>query len=934
YDRLLLYDDIDIDTWRVVSTEPFNEGVLLNVEMEGTATVISTGARAPWPKWWSIYAVPVDGQWVADSTMMTERFLAEHNVDGGPPQLARVLAEHPEFDFGTFMYYVAYLLSMPDEEDPCATFLWMLREGEARGDPAVQSLADQMLSILAVRRFDPNEALLTAQESVRYGEASGDPDMIAGAYHQLGNAYALAGRIDEAVANLRKAAMDYDRVFDPREAHESLLDATELEIARSNLRAALADAELYQTMLEKQASPNDRMMAAFRIAEIHQRLGNSDIARRSYEQAQTIARAQKNPEWQLITAQKIAVQENALGNASGARRVLEDARGLYPVVNDPKLIVMSQAVLAAIQLDAGEPDAVERTLDEARAVIAAKAIPAETIASIDVQRSRLRLMQGRPEEALADARTAREKAGSPLAAALTAEGRALRMLSRDSEAEEVLRAAIDVVELELSQLPVDETGSATLLNAQLGAYRELLELLVEQGCARDALTVAERMRARSLRQALEQGHVDLSAGLDAGKREEERKLEQALAEVNRKLIATRNDSERARLQQERDDARLALRSFRSELTASHPRLQAASHAEIPSSIPGGELVLELAVLDRAVFVFALHDDQVDVHRIDVSRQQLERQIDSFVSAIEQRDLGYTEPARALYDLLLAPIAPQLDAATEVRIVPDGVAWRLPFHALVDRRGKHLAERVAIAYAPSVAMMRRASAQSATQRTLLAFGDPAIRTETAQFTRSLFRDVTLGRLPEAASEARTIARLYEGATVRVGADAREAAFKHDAPSYRVLHLAAHSIIDDRAPMFSSIVLSASGKDPLEDGLLEAREIAGLDLRADLAVLSACETARGAVTAGEGVVGLSWAFLAAGVPTTVVSQWKVASASTAELMVEFHRRLRGGRNAPDALRAAMLMLRRDARWRHPFYWAPFAVIENSGNSSERQ
>jgi len=80
-------------------------------------------------------------------------------------------------------------------------------------------------------------------------------------------------------------------------------------------------------------------------------------------------------------------------------------------------------------------------------------------------------------------------------------------------------------------------------------------------------------------------------------------------------------------------------------------------------------------------------------------------------------------------------------------------------------------------------------------------------------------------------------------------------------------------------------------------------------------------------------LSWAFLAAGVPTTVVSQWKVGSASTAELMIEFHRRLRGGGKAAEALRAAMLELRRDARWRHPFYWAPFAVIENSGIPAER-
>jgi CHAT domain-containing protein len=824
----------------------------------------------------------------------------------------------------------------PGETRGCSTFLWMLHEAEARGEPAVQALAYRMLSTLAADPPDPEEALVLAGQSLRYAEASGNADMIAEAFHQIGNVHSAAGRIDDAVAALHRAAMDHEQMFDPRDAHQALYEAGQLEVARNNLRAALADAELYQTRIRKHSTPKDRITAVLSIAEIHERLGNSEIARRFYEQARAMAREQHSPEWQLIAAYKIALQEIALGNARYAREVLEETRRLYASVHEPKLTVMNQTVLAAMQLDAGEVDGAEQTLDAALAVIAAKSIPAPNIAEVYVQRSRLRLAQGRPEEAVADARTAREKAGSPFAEALTAEGRALRMLSRDAAAEEVLYAAIELVEVELSQLPVDETGSGTILNTALGPYRELLDLLVKQGCARQALAVAERMRARSLRETLAHGRLDLSAGLDADKREQERKLERALADVNRRILATSGSAERAPLQQERDEARLALRRFRSELYAAHPRLdhRRPEAGSLPESIPKGELVLELAILDHAAFVFALRDDDVTVHRIAVSRQALERQIDAFVSALEQRNLRYAEPARRLYDLLLAPVAQQLGEATRLRIVPDGVSWRIPFHALVDRRGRHLAERMSVAYSPSLAMTRTAPAQPGTRRTLLAFGDPAIRTETAQLTRSLFRDASLGRLPDAASEARTIARLYEDANVRIGAEAREATFKDDAPAYRTLHLAAHSIIDDRAPMFSSIVLAASGNDPLEDGLLEAREIAGLDLHADLAVLSACETARGAVTAGEGVVGLSWAFLTAGVPTTVVSQWKVGSASTAELMIEFHRQLRAGRNAADALRAAMLELRRDPRWRHPFYWAPFAVIENSRISPDRQ
>jgi CHAT domain-containing protein len=99
---------------------------------------------------------------------------------------------------------------------------------------------------------------------------------------------------------------------------------------------------------------------------------------------------------------------------------------------------------------------------------------------------------------------------------------------------------------------------------------------------------------------------------------------------------------------------------------------------------------------------------------------------------------------------------------------------------------------------------------------------------------------------------------------------------------------------------------------------------LDLKADLAVLSACETARGRIGAGEGVIGLSWALFVAGCPTTVVSQWQVESASTTELMVGFHRRLRDGAGKAEALRGAALALMADDRYNHPFYWAGFIVI----------
>ena len=205
------------------------------------------------------------------------------------------------------------------------------------------------------------------------------------------------------------------------------------------------------------------------------------------------------------------------------------------------------------------------------------------------------------------------------------------------------------------------------------------------------------------------------------------------------------------------------------------------------------------------------------------------------------------------------------------------------------------------------------------------GNPVLPEPGPSRGRAATRSASLGPLPDAEREVRTLGRLYGARATKtyVGADAREDVLKAEAGRHRILHLATHGILDDASPLNSYVLLSR-GKGTEEDGLLEAREIMGLDLRADLAVLSACETARGRFGAGEGVVGLSWALFVAGCQTAVVSQWKVASESTSDLMLEFHRRLRSGGPKDAALQRAALKLLADRRYRHPFYWAGFIVV----------
>jgi CHAT domain-containing protein len=306
--------------------------------------------------------------------------------------------------------------------------------------------------------------------------------------------------------------------------------------------------------------------------------------------------------------------------------------------------------------------------------------------------------------------------------------------------------------------------------------------------------------------------------------------------------------------------------------------------------------------------------RVTVHRVAVKAEALRE-------AARTLDSGCRKPAgdpdsEALEERLIAPAAKELEGKKRLVIVPCAPLLALPFQALRKGDGPYLLERYAVGYAPSVAALLelaelpRPAAPDALP--LLAVGRPA-------FTKGL-RD-----LPASGEEARALGELYgTGARVLLSKEATRAALTADAGRARVLHLATHGLVNEARPLFSALAVAPEGNG--DDGRFYAHDVLDLDLHADLVVLSACESGLGREYAGEGVLGLAWAFLAAGAPSAVVSQWSVADESTSRLMKEFHKRLRVA-PAPgkaEALRQAQLALLKDGATRHPFFWALFAFV----------
>jgi len=184
------------------------------------------------------------------------------------------------------------------------------------------------------------------------------------------------------------------------------------------------------------------------------------------------------------------------------------------------------------------------------------------------------------------------------------------------------------------------------------------------------------------------------------------------------------------------------------------------------------------------------------------------------------------------------------------------------------------------------------------------------------------------LPSSREEVLEIGGLFppDRRTLRLGRQATEASVKRERlTDYRILHFATHAVMDEEVPALSGVVLSLVDTGE-EDGVLRMNEIFNLHLDADLVVLSACQTGLGKLVKGEGMVGLTRAFLYAGSPRVVVSLWEVNDLAMPEFMKKFYDGIRRGENAATALRRAKLaMLQSDSpAYHHPYFWAPFVLV----------
>jgi CHAT domain-containing protein/tetratricopeptide (TPR) repeat protein len=324
--------------------------------------------------------------------------------------------------------------------------------------------------------------------------------------------------------------------------------------------------------------------------------------------------------------------------------------------------------------------------------------------------------------------------------------------------------------------------------------------------------------------------------------------------------------------------------------------------------------------------------------VKFSRESIGVRGNTSVASFTQKD-NPSNRLRELHKLLIEPIEDLLPQNEEQRIIfiPHQELFLVPFVALQNGKNQYLIEKHTILTAPSIQALnltqKDKQAEKKSNIPILIRGEEALIVGNPTMPKQgVGKDLkSLESLPGAEEEAKKIAQIL-GANAIIGDQATESAIVQKMASAKLIHFATHGLLDGIVNTIDSPGAIALNPSVQDDGFLTTSEIMehfGIDnkqnLQAELVVLSACDTARGDIK-GEGVIGLSRAFMASGVPTLVVSLWKVSDGDTVKLMTEFYTNLYEHKfDKAKAMRKAMLsMLKNDNGNPDPKAWAAFTVI----------
>jgi len=595
--------------------------------------------------------------------------------------------------------------------------------------------------------------------------------------------------------------------------------------------------------------------------------------------------------------------------------------------------------------DTGEYDRAETDYRDALAILE-KSGQANTGFHIWKNLGQVRRLQGHHAEAAASLERLMKERGHTAGLRHTWQAymelaSAYAALGERDRAEHNFRAMLDVLEEHRTTAILDAFRTGTLAH-QLRAYdpyERYIRFLTEANPPRvhEALEVAERARARGFLEALASVRGAVAAKVPAALLTEESRIRRAITTAQERLrAADLPKADRDRLMSELEKAEQEREKFLIALRVEHPALAEARYPTlldakgIQAALRPEEIAVTFFLAEPQSFRWVMSQEHVVLDRI-AGRGAIEKDVTRLRALLRTPSSGdeFKAVSARLGGMLFEGISTADDRP--MVIVPHGVLHYVPFEVLT-LQNRMVIERHAVSYAPSLnalVQLRNRPANTAPFR-VLAVGNPAIarlRAEEDRGGATARGDVEnlalLGPLPFAEQELHAIGRTFRNRTrILSGASARESGLRDSGvPGYPVIHFATHGLVSDVQPKRSGLLLAPETG---EDGLLQMSEIYGLGLKANLVVLSACQTALGREITGEGLIGLSRAFFYAGARSVVATLWNLNDRFAAEFVQRFYSELNQGHSSEEALRRAKMAYVNHPKYSHPFYWSSLVML----------
>lgn len=485
------------------------------------------------------------------------------------------------------------------------------------------------------------------------------------------------------------------------------------------------------------------------------------------------------------------------------------------------------------------------------------------------------------------------------------------------------------------------------LSDKLHVYNSLIDLLLrmsvlhpERGHEREAFCFAEISKASSFYDNLLGLMLDLKSGMPEDIAGRETALRREISSIQIRLQDPKNPPEEQerwllRLNEAEADYRDLMAHVRLRNPAVLPivRFTAGGYGDLIGGVLDHETALvEYVAGETRSHAFLIAKDTIRAIPLPGSETigRLVRNYLRFLTLREGKDFCGAQGGKILYDVLLAPFGDILSRGVrKLVIVPDGALYYLPFEALIasgnGKNGKvrYLIEDCEIVYAPSAACLanlRERENGKAREPGILIIANPEIRKDSR-----IARSRGLSRLGFAAREIKSITRSLPDwkKSLLFNGQATEAEFKGRlTDTYEIIHFVAHGFYNDQNWERTALVLQRE-RDSIDDGLLQPIDIYHLDLKSDMVVLSACQTGKGRLAKGEGVLGFSLAFMAAGARSVLSSLWNINDESTSRFMGYFYGHLARGESKARALRSSKMRML-ESEFGHPRHWAAFVLF----------